>query len=311
MRIAYPSATFARLVAVKDQYDPTNLFRLNQNIPPLGSKRSRPPPSRRRPPCAGAGGPSMPFISSTSPKAATSSSPATSVARPPGRRTIRTVVDRDRGRLDKGAPGPNAVQYPGHESVDVPVRRARPCAAALRPPRGHRLRNPRGRRSSWPTASRPPSGVVAERYAERLHAVGPSGPAVRPPRFGSPCGGLPRRQVDGGYRPMATATRSLFSHGDRTWIRAAFAISGAASSGGVAIASRPSTPASAHWSRSPAFPPAVRTTQLRAPGRLRGPPEGLRHRRVGVPLPARVFGPAPVVLPGSRSRPSLLVPLTA
>jgi FAD/FMN-containing dehydrogenase len=34
IREAYPPATYARLVAVKDRYDPTNLFRLNQNIPP-------------------------------------------------------------------------------------------------------------------------------------------------------------------------------------------------------------------------------------------------------------------------------------
>jgi hypothetical protein len=34
VRASYPSATYARLVAVKDRYDPTNLFRLNQNIPP-------------------------------------------------------------------------------------------------------------------------------------------------------------------------------------------------------------------------------------------------------------------------------------
>jgi FAD/FMN-containing dehydrogenase len=31
---AYGADTFARLQAVKDEYDPTNLFRLNQNIPP-------------------------------------------------------------------------------------------------------------------------------------------------------------------------------------------------------------------------------------------------------------------------------------
>jgi FAD/FMN-containing dehydrogenase len=34
IRAAYPSETWERLVAVKRRYDPTNLFRLNQNIPP-------------------------------------------------------------------------------------------------------------------------------------------------------------------------------------------------------------------------------------------------------------------------------------
>jgi FAD/FMN-containing dehydrogenase len=34
VRASYPSSTYARLVAVKDRYDPTNLFRLNQNITP-------------------------------------------------------------------------------------------------------------------------------------------------------------------------------------------------------------------------------------------------------------------------------------
>jgi hypothetical protein len=33
---AYPGATWDRLVEVKGKYDPTNLFRLNQNIPPNG-----------------------------------------------------------------------------------------------------------------------------------------------------------------------------------------------------------------------------------------------------------------------------------
>ena len=40
IREAYPPATYDRLVALKNQYDPTNLFRLNQNIKPtapLGS----------------------------------------------------------------------------------------------------------------------------------------------------------------------------------------------------------------------------------------------------------------------------------
>ncbi len=34
MRRSYPEATYRRLVDVKDRYDPTNLFRLNQNVPP-------------------------------------------------------------------------------------------------------------------------------------------------------------------------------------------------------------------------------------------------------------------------------------
>jgi hypothetical protein len=34
IRDAYPGSTWDRLVAIKARYDPTNLFRLNQNIPP-------------------------------------------------------------------------------------------------------------------------------------------------------------------------------------------------------------------------------------------------------------------------------------
>jgi FAD/FMN-containing dehydrogenase len=34
VREAYPPATWSRLAAVKAKYDPTNLFRLNQNVPP-------------------------------------------------------------------------------------------------------------------------------------------------------------------------------------------------------------------------------------------------------------------------------------
>jgi FAD/FMN-containing dehydrogenase len=34
VRAAYPGATWDRLTAIKRRYDPTNLFRLNQNIPP-------------------------------------------------------------------------------------------------------------------------------------------------------------------------------------------------------------------------------------------------------------------------------------
>ena len=36
VRAAYPAATWERLAAVKQEYDPENLFRLNQNIPPAG-----------------------------------------------------------------------------------------------------------------------------------------------------------------------------------------------------------------------------------------------------------------------------------
>ena len=34
VREAYPGATWDRLVEVKRRYDPDNLFRRNQNIPP-------------------------------------------------------------------------------------------------------------------------------------------------------------------------------------------------------------------------------------------------------------------------------------
>jgi hypothetical protein len=34
IRAAYPGTTWDRLSVIKGRYDPTNLFRLNQNIPP-------------------------------------------------------------------------------------------------------------------------------------------------------------------------------------------------------------------------------------------------------------------------------------
>ncbi|OGT28301.1 MAG: hypothetical protein A2Z17_07360 [Gammaproteobacteria bacterium RBG_16_66_13] len=34
VREAYPGPTWDRLAAIEARYDPTNLFRLNQNIPP-------------------------------------------------------------------------------------------------------------------------------------------------------------------------------------------------------------------------------------------------------------------------------------
>ena len=38
VRAAYPGATWDRLAAIKRRYDPANLFRLNQNIPPADEK---------------------------------------------------------------------------------------------------------------------------------------------------------------------------------------------------------------------------------------------------------------------------------
>src|SRR5262249_16649105 len=42
VREAYPGSTWNRLAAIKARYDPTNLFRLNQNIPPaiIGTDQS-------------------------------------------------------------------------------------------------------------------------------------------------------------------------------------------------------------------------------------------------------------------------------
>jgi FAD/FMN-containing dehydrogenase len=36
VRAAYPGATWNRLAEVKRRYDPDNMFRLNQNVPPAG-----------------------------------------------------------------------------------------------------------------------------------------------------------------------------------------------------------------------------------------------------------------------------------
>ena len=37
VREAYPGHTYQRLAAIKRRYDPNNLFRLNQNVPPAGT----------------------------------------------------------------------------------------------------------------------------------------------------------------------------------------------------------------------------------------------------------------------------------
>jgi FAD/FMN-containing dehydrogenase len=40
VRAAYPGSTWERLVEIKGRYDPTNLFRLNQNIPPASKEHA-------------------------------------------------------------------------------------------------------------------------------------------------------------------------------------------------------------------------------------------------------------------------------
>ena len=45
VRAAYPGTTWDRLAEIKGRYDPTNLFRLNQNIPPATAPRA-PTPDR-------------------------------------------------------------------------------------------------------------------------------------------------------------------------------------------------------------------------------------------------------------------------
>lgn len=40
VRDAYPGATWDRLTAVKERYDPTNLFRMNHNVPPANGRSS-------------------------------------------------------------------------------------------------------------------------------------------------------------------------------------------------------------------------------------------------------------------------------
>ena len=42
MRDAYPEETWGKLSEVKARYDPTNLFRLNQNVPPDRGEVTRP-----------------------------------------------------------------------------------------------------------------------------------------------------------------------------------------------------------------------------------------------------------------------------
>jgi Berberine and berberine like len=40
--LSYPPATYARLTEVKGRYDSTNMFRLNQNIPPSVARDRQP-----------------------------------------------------------------------------------------------------------------------------------------------------------------------------------------------------------------------------------------------------------------------------
>jgi FAD/FMN-containing dehydrogenase len=39
VRNAYPGSTWERLATIKARYDPDNLFRLNQNVPPGAGER--------------------------------------------------------------------------------------------------------------------------------------------------------------------------------------------------------------------------------------------------------------------------------
>jgi FAD/FMN-containing dehydrogenase len=39
IRAAYPGGTWDRLAAIKARYDPTNLFRLNQNVAPADAEQ--------------------------------------------------------------------------------------------------------------------------------------------------------------------------------------------------------------------------------------------------------------------------------
>lgn len=41
VRAAYPGSTWDRLAAIKARYDPDNVFRLNQNVPPAAKPASR------------------------------------------------------------------------------------------------------------------------------------------------------------------------------------------------------------------------------------------------------------------------------
>ena len=45
VRAAYPGATWDRLAEIKRRYDPENVFRLNQNVPP---ERAEPQRGERR-----------------------------------------------------------------------------------------------------------------------------------------------------------------------------------------------------------------------------------------------------------------------
>ena len=237
----------------------------------------------------------------------TSSSPATSVGSASG--TADDAGDRGPGPPRQGHPGPERRPVPSHELVTFPSEGATLRGRLYAHPEGTDVEP--GRRPALVMAhgfTATISGMVAERYAERLHASGLQVLLFDHRGFGL-SGGSPRRQVNRwvqarGYRDAITflARRPDVDPGR-------IAIWGDSFSGGVAICVA-------------AFDTRVRALVVQVPScgahdaapSTGGDFEALRtvfDTAELASLPARVVGPAPVVSPDQGRRPSLLVPLTA